>query len=472
MKANQSLTTSVAIIGGGFSGTMLTVNFVKHLPKNHPFPITVIEQTGEFAKGLAYSTQDPHHFLNVRAGKMGAFKDDPEHFFKWLKSHEIEWKSQYPLLKVTPESYLPRKLYALYLSSLLELAKKEAKEKRIELLFLTDVVIDLFPTEKGLIDVKLKSGKTLTAKAVILATNLPQNQDIEIDPHIPPGSYIDNIWDPPKESLLIGKNLDQLPSSTRVAIIGTGLTMIDTCVSLIEKGYQGEIIAFSKHGRIPKPHHKKIDTASNLLNFQNVPNTALSLFKFIRREIALAEAKGIDWRAVLDSLRPITNCLWEQLSLQEQKRFIRHVIKIWHYNRHRIPPESYQILKEYWQKGKLQVIKGFVKAVRHSSNSQKVKVISQQELEVDYVVNCTGPQLDITKSTCPLLQNLLKQKIITPCKLKMGIETDEHFKVKGKGDPKIYALGMLIFGQKLETVAVPELREQCELIVNELSRTI
>jgi uncharacterized NAD(P)/FAD-binding protein YdhS len=37
-----------------------------------------------FGVGLAYSTGNPRHLLNVRADNMSAFADEPDHFARWL----------------------------------------------------------------------------------------------------------------------------------------------------------------------------------------------------------------------------------------------------------------------------------------------------------------------------------------------------------------------------------------------------
>lgn len=467
MSTNTSFHTSVAIIGGGFSGTLLAVNMIKNLPFDCHVHMTLIDKTGQFACGVAYSTSDPHHLLNVRADKMGAFSDEPEHFFKWVKANEELCHRLFPTLKLDAESFLPRKLYALYLQSLFEQAKDEARQKKINLVLITAKVIDLVPFEEKEMKIILDSGSIIYAKAAVLSTNLPSNQ-VQLDASS--GCYIANVWNPPPNSFFLQPKLDHLSSHTRIAMIGSGLTMVDAAISLIYRGYRGEMIAISKHGQLPKSHQMKADLSSVSFDPEKIPYRALSLFHYIRRAVEVAESNGIDWRVVLDALRPMTNVQWEKMDLHEKKRFRRHILNLWHHCRHRIPHEIYQTIETYRLSGKIRVLKGCVTSVQKAAKSQRLVVIAEQPIEVDYVINCSGPQVDITKSNCSLIQRLLEQQLIEPHPLKMGLVTDSDFKVIGKKDLPLYALGMLLFGQKLETVAVPELREQCFCIANEISR--
>jgi uncharacterized NAD(P)/FAD-binding protein YdhS len=76
-------TRSIAIIGGGFSGTLLAVHLLRRAPSG--VRISLIERSTRFATGLAYGTQHAGHLLNVPAGRMGAFHDKPDDFLSWLQ---------------------------------------------------------------------------------------------------------------------------------------------------------------------------------------------------------------------------------------------------------------------------------------------------------------------------------------------------------------------------------------------------
>jgi uncharacterized NAD(P)/FAD-binding protein YdhS len=71
-------TPSVAVIGAGLSGTMLTLQLLRHAPADAR--IYLIERTTPAGSGLAYSTSQPGHLLNVPAARMSAFADKDSHF--------------------------------------------------------------------------------------------------------------------------------------------------------------------------------------------------------------------------------------------------------------------------------------------------------------------------------------------------------------------------------------------------------
>ena len=75
-------TPSVAVIGAGASGTLLCRHLLRHVPPGTR--ITLIERKSPFGPGLAYATGNPNHLLNVPAGRMSAFADQPHHFLDWL----------------------------------------------------------------------------------------------------------------------------------------------------------------------------------------------------------------------------------------------------------------------------------------------------------------------------------------------------------------------------------------------------
>ena len=65
----------VAVVGGGFSGTMLAAQLARR-----GIASALIDGSGRIGRGIAYSTREPAHVLNVFAEVMGAWPEDPEEF--------------------------------------------------------------------------------------------------------------------------------------------------------------------------------------------------------------------------------------------------------------------------------------------------------------------------------------------------------------------------------------------------------
>jgi uncharacterized NAD(P)/FAD-binding protein YdhS len=72
----------IAIVGAGFSGTLLASQLLSQAQR--PLRLLLIERSGRFGPGVAYGTNDPGHLLNVSAGAMSAWPEDPSHLLRWL----------------------------------------------------------------------------------------------------------------------------------------------------------------------------------------------------------------------------------------------------------------------------------------------------------------------------------------------------------------------------------------------------
>src|SRR6478609_3277619 len=111
---------NIAIIGGGFCGTVLAARLLKD-KSDSVLDITLIEKRHDIGKGIAYSTNKTFHLLNVKAENMSAFPEKPDHFMEWLNQKSIPLSSS---------EYMPRKLYGMYLNEILEDAMLSISDKR------------------------------------------------------------------------------------------------------------------------------------------------------------------------------------------------------------------------------------------------------------------------------------------------------------------------------------------------------
>jgi quercetin dioxygenase-like cupin family protein len=101
----------IAIIGGGASGALAALHLARALPVGLA-EIIVIEPAEEIGRGLAYSTDDPGHLLNVRAANMSAFADQPDHLFQWLRTKGSCGAG------LTPLCFIPRSMYGAYIADI------------------------------------------------------------------------------------------------------------------------------------------------------------------------------------------------------------------------------------------------------------------------------------------------------------------------------------------------------------------
>jgi uncharacterized NAD(P)/FAD-binding protein YdhS len=79
---------TIAIVGGGFSGTVLAIQLLRMgLAKTES--VVLIEQHPRTGPGLAYSIEDECCLLNVPAGNMSGLADDPGHFVRYCARRSI-----------------------------------------------------------------------------------------------------------------------------------------------------------------------------------------------------------------------------------------------------------------------------------------------------------------------------------------------------------------------------------------------
>jgi uncharacterized NAD(P)/FAD-binding protein YdhS len=135
---------SVAVVGCGFSGTMVALNLARQAPNS--LRILIFERSDRLARGTAYGASSPSHLLNVPARLMSAWPDEPDHFLNWLRGRD-------PLFE--PGSFAPRKLYGDYLE---ELLRDAATRHRQRLVPIGTEIIDLIEKTSGEITLLSRDG--------------------------------------------------------------------------------------------------------------------------------------------------------------------------------------------------------------------------------------------------------------------------------------------------------------------------
>ena len=225
----------VAIIGGGFSGTSLSAQLIFN--GSPALTVYMIEKSDVLGLGTAYSTPLPWHLLNVPTGRMGALDDDPEGFFNWLAENEAQWRQADPEfmnLLYKKDNFLPRKLYALYLSDLIRSIRKAASQRNCVFEPIQSTVIDLEKTDKNSLRVLLDGHEPLEVDSAVLATGVGAVKSLST----PSERYADYIWECTEQ--MISDQIANADNNSVFFIIGTGLTMVDMLTSLVRLRYPGK----------------------------------------------------------------------------------------------------------------------------------------------------------------------------------------------------------------------------------------
>src|SRR5262245_48816214 len=88
----------IAVIGGGFSGAAFAIHLIRAVAGRR-IKLDLYEPRLLLGAGLAYSSADPAHRINVAAARMAVFAEDPTHFDRWFRAGEE--------LEADPEALLP-----------------------------------------------------------------------------------------------------------------------------------------------------------------------------------------------------------------------------------------------------------------------------------------------------------------------------------------------------------------------------
>jgi hydroxyacylglutathione hydrolase len=114
----------------------------------------------------------------------------------------------------------------------------------------------------------------------------------------------------------------------------------------------------------------------------------------------------------------------------------------------------------------LEIREGSLVAVDASLRGLEVTVRTRegmQSLHADRVMNCTGPGMNYRRVPSTLLQNLFRRGLVTPGPLGAGFHCSADGAViyaSGRASKMIFNLGPGRMGDLIESIAVPEIRQQ------------
>ncbi|MDB5358709.1 MAG: Pyridine nucleotide-disulfide oxidoreductase family [Rhodospirillales bacterium] len=452
-----------AIIGAGFSGTLLALHLLRRTPTR--VRVVLIERQNRFAQGPAYATGNPSHLLNVPAGRMSAFHDRPEDFFEWL-ARQPDAPADFG-----PGSFAPRRQFGAYIRQLLhEELKRPGAAGRLELVRGDVAAIEAEP--HGPLSLCVGTERRIEADLAVLAIgNFPPE---------PPTIADHAFFDTPlyRPDPWAGDALGGLDPDAAVLLIGTGLTMVDTVTSLEDAGHRGAIHALSRRGLTPRCHAAA--ARPPLRPGAAIPDHLTDCVKMLRAEARRAVREGSTWQAALDELRPFGRDLWQNLSVEDRSRFLRHLRPWWDVHRHRLAPEVSRRIDAAGARGQLTVHAGRIDSILAGDDGATVTYRprgtgEQKTLRVARVVNCAGPACDFDRIPHPLVRRLLSDGMVRPDPHRLGLDVTPSGALKdrrGAISRQLFAVGPVTRGAFWEMTAVPDIRRQCELLAAQLAMLV
>jgi uncharacterized NAD(P)/FAD-binding protein YdhS len=418
----------IAIIGGGFAGTMVIRQLIDHGFKGE---ITRFHHSDSETLGPAYRADSGDLLLNVRSQNMSAFPDDPEHFLRFLQNELPEFSN--------PRAFVQRSIYGSYLTAIWTETKTRAEQRGIPII-LKETESPRFEEFDVLV---LATGNELPRIPKELSKTVYESR-----------FYQGNPW---------GIEFSVIRPDLPIFILGNGLTMVDTVLRLRSAGFQQKIIALSTHGFNMLAHPEE-EVYSASIQPKQIDLVSLVHF-FNQQRKVLTEGQFL---LSIDALRPQFTHWWQGFSLQEKKIFLSRFRHFWGIIRHRIPADIAEVIRKERRSGQLEVRAGKIVSAELKEGHLSIQFQSGKNvIQDDFAcfINCTGPETSIEKMSNPVIQELLDRKWILPDTSSQGIQIQTvSLRVIGPASLPIYAIGNLCKGTLWESTAIGELRSQAKLI--------
>jgi uncharacterized NAD(P)/FAD-binding protein YdhS len=440
----------VAIIGAGFSGATTAIHLLK--AAKTPMRVILIDAKSPHGGGLAYSTFDDNFVLNVPAQNMSVFPDRMDDFAQYCNAEDSALVSS---------SFVSRRIYGEYLKQRLS---SVAQTSMGELVLLKERVISLTQDANGY-QLHCSSGLKIGAHSVVLSFGhfAPKPLDALLLGKVDAKALIvNNPWDV--------HAIDSVPRNKDVLIVGTGHTAIDTLFRLETALADRRIWMFSRHGLHPQGHRPVGEFHKDPVLQKMVQDRVLeallrthSLRAVVKVVRQLISELDVNWRDVINALRPITPTLWQTLPKTEKSRFLRHVVPYWDVLRHRLSPLAIKRLHTSFDEGRSTIGAYAIQSIRTQKDGD-IQVTAKcrhthqaNSFTVGAVVNCSGPTYDITKTGNELVSFLSSQGILSQDEMKIGFRVAANYTVNPHF-PRIYYVGPMLKATHWEAIAVPELR--------------
>ncbi len=453
----------IAIVGGGFSGTVLAANLLRQ-PPSVASEILLIERGAQVGRGLAYALHDCPYLLNVPAGRLSADSADPDQFLRF---------AQRSLPGADAEDFLPRRLYGDYLQDLLARAEDGAAA-HVRLRRLKADVTSLTPASNGTLTLHLADApllaRTLIVEHVVLAVGNPP--PLELPPAAPVlghPAYHADPWKPPAH----------LTAADTVLIIGNGLTMADVVLSLshdVERAPR--MLTLSRRGLTPLRqssfHAAALRGGPEFFDGLITARGLLAACRDLARDV---ERLGGDWREAVTFVRGAAPAIWQRLTAAERSRFLRHLQVYWDVHRHRMPPALAAHLGELTRRGRLIVQAGRLLRLEPDGRGLRATWRSRgsadtRTLHVDAVVNATGPDYALRRTRNRLLASLAAAGSISSDAHELGLRTTAQgacVGADGQASRNLYYLGPMLRADHWEATAATELRNHAERLARHLA---
>lgn len=383
------------------------------------------------------------HRLNVPVERMGLDAEAPVDFFDWLRR-------EHPARDVQPGQFVPRRWFGEYLDAC---ASACGADERIG-----DVTQLARDGEGWRIAVTANEDRSAAVRSmpsdarvhrVALCLGMPAGALMPAAPShwvADPWAWWRSLDDDASTGVASAAAARWPGAGDAVLVVGSGLTAVDMVLGLRERGFTGRIRVVSPAGRWSEAHASAPPLDAEAREALGCALDDAMTAREVVRTIRDA-ARHHPWRAVIDALRADTNARWSALGTDEQRRVLRHAFGHWNRHRHRMAPDVLARLQAdaalSIEPGRVQVVDGRI-VRRHRG--------IDEPLDVSLALDCRGPGFRGALKGDSLLAHLVRDGVLHPHPLGTGVHSPR--------EATLAVIGAARFGERFETTAVPELRQQ------------
>jgi uncharacterized NAD(P)/FAD-binding protein YdhS len=224
---------TVCVVGGGFTRAAVAIALMARI--RSPFRLVIVERGRTLGRGIAYGSYHPLHLLNVRTRDLSVCASQPGDFLNWAFGQLDQGENQAGLHEALAHTFLPRQLFGEYVRERLN----DSVRRRPDVTFsvINDTAISCI-ADGGCYRIAFEQTAPVPADSVFLAT-----------------AY-GILSASTKEALKPFEDLpaERLAAARTIALIGSGLTMVDVLLSARRDGFHGEALVISRRAQLPRPH--------------------------------------------------------------------------------------------------------------------------------------------------------------------------------------------------------------------------
>lgn len=298
---NSEPILKLAVIGGGASAAAVLDAILEHVACHVNISITVYDPSPHLWCGYAFQPDGEGVLSNVSMGIMSVRANDNEHGIRWLAGHGFD--------AYTPEiTFPPRSVVGQYLKSSANRTINELVAAGSSVTVEKLSVRGLDQRHDGLW-VEGGYGTHGPFDHAILCPGTSKSYD----PYLLSGhpGYIAAPYP-------LSSSLKDVPTEARVAIIGSGLTAVDTVMALRERGHKGPISMVSRNGSLPSVRSAPVRYTPACLTLDNIASLVRQNGAVrISDVVALAEK---ELKLAGANILPIAAALTEHMTPEQQLR--------------------------------------------------------------------------------------------------------------------------------------------------------